>query len=52
MVQKYRKKVGSKTGGIKLYNELKSEFVKADIKIGKDKLYRFLRLSNLLMYKR
>ena len=52
MVQKYRKKVGSKTGGIKLYNELKSEMIKQNINIGRDKFYRFLRLNNLLIPKR
>ena len=51
MVKDYRKKVGSKTGGIKLYKELKDEFINADIKIGRDKFYRFLRLNNLLIPK-
>jgi len=51
MVKEYRKKVGSKTGGIKLYNELKNEFFKTDIKIGRDKFYSFLRLNNLLIPK-
>ena len=44
MVKDYRKKVGSKTGGIKLHTELKQECINADIKIGIDKFYRFLRL--------
>ncbi len=52
MVKNYRKKVGMRTGGIKLYAELKQEFINQEIKIGRDKLYHFLRLSNLLMYKR
>ncbi len=52
MVKDYRKKVGSKTGGIKLYSELKNDFINADIKIGRDKFYRFLRLHNLLIPKR
>lgn len=52
MVKDYRKKVGSKTGGIKLYAELKQDFINADIKIGRDKFYRFLRLNNLLVPKR
>lgn len=52
MVKDYRKKVGSKTGGIKLYNALKQDFINADIKIGRDKFYRFLRLNNLLVPKR
>ncbi len=51
MVKDYRKKVGSKTGGIKLHKELKQDFVNADIKIGRDKFYRFLRLNNLLIPK-
>lgn len=51
MVKDYRKKVGSKTGGIKLYNELKQELIYNDIKIGRDKFYRFLRLNNLLIPK-
>ena len=33
MVKDYRKKVGSKTGGIKLLNELKHDILDADIKI-------------------
>ena len=52
MVKNYRKKVGQKTGGIKLYSELKQDFINQEIKIGRDKFYRFLRLSNPLMYKR
>lgn len=52
MVKNYRKKVSSKTGGIKLYKELKAEFIKADIKMGRDKFYPFLRLNNLLIPKR
>ena len=52
MVKGYRKKVSSKTGGIKLYKELKQDFIKADIKIGRDKFYRFLRHHNLLIPKR
>lgn len=51
MVKDYRKKVGSKTGGIKLYTELKQDFINTDIKIGRDKFYRFLRLNNLLVPK-
>ncbi len=41
MVQGYRKKVGMRTGGIKLYDELKTSFIKQDIKIGRDKFYDF-----------
>jgi len=51
MVQDYRKKVGQRTGGIKLYSELKQDFINQDIKIGRDKFYRFLRLHNLLVPK-
>ena len=51
MVRGYRNKVGSKTGGIKLYTELKQDFIKTDIKIGRDKFYRFLRLNQLLVPK-
>jgi putative transposase len=51
MVKDYRKIVGSKTGGIKLYAELKQDFIKDDIKIGRDKFYDFLRLHNLLVPK-
>ncbi len=51
MVKDYRKKVGSKTGGIKLHKELKKDFTNADIKIGRDKFYSFLRLNNLLVPK-
>ena len=51
MVQQYRKKVGQRTGGIKLYVELKNEMLKNEIHIGRDKFYRFLRLHNLLVPK-
>ncbi|MGV8813117.1 MAG: IS3 family transposase [Gelidibacter sp.] len=51
MVKDYRKKVGSKTGGIKLYDALRQDFINADIKMGRDKFYRFLRLHKLLVPK-
>ena len=51
MVKDYRKKAGSKTGGIKLYTELKQDFINTDIKMGRDKFYRFLRLHQLLVPK-
>jgi putative transposase len=51
MVKYYRKKVGSKTGGIKRYSELKQDFIKKKIKIGRDKFYSFLRLNKLLVPK-
>ena len=52
MVLEYRKKVGSKTGGIKLYTELKKEMEIQNINIGRDKFYCFLRYHNLLVPKR
>ena len=52
MVKQYRKTVGSKTGGIKLYSELKSDMINQNIIMGRDKFYRFLRLHNLLIPKR
>jgi putative transposase len=51
MIQDYRKVVGQRTGGIKLYAELKQGFINQDIKIGRDKLYDVLRLHNLLVPK-
>jgi len=51
MVQDYRKKVGMRTGGIKLYWELKEDFIRQGIKMGRDKFYRFLRQHNLLVPK-
>ncbi|WP_231962853.1 IS3 family transposase [Polaribacter sp. KT25b] len=51
MILDYRKKVGMRTGGIKLYDELKSDFIKQNIKMGRDKFYDFLRLHNLLVPK-
>jgi putative transposase len=40
-----------RTGGIKLYDELKTSFIKQNIKIGRDKFYDFLRLNKLLVSK-
>jgi transposase InsO family protein len=51
MIQEYRKLVGQRTGGVKLYSELKQDFVKQVIKIGRDKLYGIVRLHNLLVPK-
>lgn len=51
MVKNYRKIVGYRTGGIKLYNQLKQDFIKQEIKIGRDKFYDVLRLHNLLVPK-
>ncbi len=52
MIQGYRKKVGSKTGGIKLYSGLKKDMINHNINIGRDKFYPFLRHYNLLIPKR
>ncbi|WP_418514219.1 IS3 family transposase [Corallibacter sp.] len=52
LVQDYRKLVGQKTGGIKLHKELKPQMKNLNIKIGRDKFYRFLRAHNLLIPKR
>ena len=51
MVKEYRRKVGSRTGGIKLYTELKQDFINDGIKIGRDKFYDVLRQHNLLVPK-
>jgi putative transposase len=51
MVKGYRKQVSMRTGGITLYDRLKTSFIKQDIKIGRDKFYDFLRLHNLLVPK-
>lgn len=51
MVQGHRKQVGQRTGGIKLYSELKQDFINQKIKIGRDKFYDVLRLHNLLVPK-
>ena len=51
MVQDYRKLVGMRTGGIKLYTELKQDFINQNIKIGRDKFYDVLRIHNLLVPK-
>jgi len=40
-----------RTGGIKLYSELKQDFITNDIKIGRDKFYSVLRMHNLLVPK-
>jgi len=51
LVLNYRKSVGMRTGGIKLYSELKQDFIANDIKIGRDKFYSVLRMHNLLVPK-
>ena len=52
MIEQYRRIVGSKTGGVKLYTELKKNMIANDINIGRDKFYRFLRYYNLLIPRR
>jgi putative transposase len=47
MVKDYRKEVSMRTDKIKPYTELKQNFIKQDIKIGRDKFYNFLWLHNL-----
>ena len=49
MIKDYRKEVGQRTGGIKLYSELKSEMYAHGIKMGRDKFYKLLRQYNLLV---
>ena len=51
LVKDYRKEVGQRIGGLKLYSELKSDFKKHNIKIGRDKFYQFLRENKLLVPK-
>lgn len=51
MVRGYRKKVGHRTGGLKLYKELKNDMTANNIHMGRDKFYRFLRLHKLLVPK-
>jgi transposase InsO family protein len=50
LVQKKRKRM-SQIGGIKLHHELKEEFEKQDIKLGRDKFYDLLRTHGLLVKK-
>ena len=49
MVKGYRNKVGHRTGGIKLYSELKKQMNALGIKMGRDKFFDFLRANNLLV---
>jgi len=51
LVKDFRKKVGQRSGGLKLYSELKADFEKYNIKIGRDKFFRFLRDNKLLVPK-
>ena len=50
-MKEYRKKVGQRTGGIKLHSELKQQMKILNIKMGRDKFYDFLRANNLLVPK-
>lgn len=49
MILKERKRVGSRTGGIKLYAELKPALKDLGIKVGRDKFFDFLRSNQLLV---
>ena len=51
MVKEYRKKVGQKVGGLKLYSELKEQMKAQNIKMGRDKFFDFLRANSLLVPK-
>jgi transposase InsO family protein len=51
MVKGYRKNVGQRIGGIKLYSELKKQMGTLGIKMGRDKFFDFLRANNLLVPK-
>lgn len=50
-MQKYRKQIGQRTGGVKLLKLLKEDLKKHHIKIGRDKFFKFLRTYNLLVPK-
>jgi transposase InsO family protein len=50
-VQKYRKQIGQRTGGVKLLKLLKEDLKRHHIKIGRDKFFKFLRTYNLLVPK-
>ncbi len=51
LVKDLRKKIGQKTGGLKLHSELKTQMKTQHIKIGRDKFFAFLRANNLLVPK-
>ena len=51
LIKDYRNEVGQRTGGIKLYKELKTEMNKQGIKLGRDKFYKLLKQYNLLVPK-
>jgi len=49
MIKDYRNEVGQRTGGIKLFDELRPEMQRLGIKMGRDKFYKLLRRYNLLV---
>ena len=51
LIRDYRNEVGQKTGGIKLYENLKPNMEQLGIKMGRDRFYRLLRTYNLLIPK-
>ena len=51
LIKSYRSQYGLRTGGIKLYQELKADMNRLGIKIGRDKFYRVMRMNNLLVPK-
>jgi transposase InsO family protein len=51
MVKEYRNKVGQKFGGFNLYSDLKTKMNEAEIKMGRDKFFTFLRTNNMLIHK-
>jgi len=51
LVKDYRKKTGQRIGGLKLYSELKNEFINQNIKIGRDKFFTVLREHKMLVPK-
>ena len=51
MVKSCRNKVGQQTGGRKLYDHLKNDLEKHNIKIGRDKFFNVLRAHRMLVRK-
>lgn len=51
LIKEYRSQYGLRTGGIKLYQELKTDMDRLGIKIGRDRFYRVMRMNNLLVPK-
>jgi len=50
MIRTYRRRM-SKVGGIKLYDLMKEDLKEREIKMGRDKLYDFLRAHQLLIHR-